>query len=104
MLIAKWQLVGFIHGVMNTDNMAQVGKLLTMDLPLWINTIQAPYLAPLMLMVDMPTKTNLQSRMELARCRNSLIHDKESKSVELRDRINEFFHYIILIGLMVKEN
>ncbi|WP_419875115.1 protein adenylyltransferase SelO [Candidatus Pristimantibacillus sp. PTI5] len=26
MLIAKWQLVGFIHGVMNTDNMALSGE------------------------------------------------------------------------------
>ena len=26
MLIAKWQLVGFIHGVMNTDNMAISGE------------------------------------------------------------------------------
>ncbi|MBO1914628.1 YdiU family protein, partial [Microvirga sp. 3-52] len=25
-LIAKWQLVGFIHGVMNTDNMAICGE------------------------------------------------------------------------------
>jgi uncharacterized protein YdiU (UPF0061 family) len=25
-LIAKWQLVGFIHGVMNTDNMALTGE------------------------------------------------------------------------------
>ena len=25
-LIAKWQLVGFIHGVMNTDNMAISGE------------------------------------------------------------------------------
>jgi uncharacterized protein YdiU (UPF0061 family) len=24
-LIARWQLVGFIHGVMNTDNMAPPG-------------------------------------------------------------------------------
>ena len=26
MLIAKWQLVGFIHGVMNTDNMTISGE------------------------------------------------------------------------------
>jgi uncharacterized protein YdiU (UPF0061 family) len=26
MLIAQWQLVGFIHGVMNTDNMALSGE------------------------------------------------------------------------------
>src|SRR5580692_7018173 len=25
-LIAKWQLVGFIHGVMNTDNMSIAGE------------------------------------------------------------------------------
>src|SRR5690606_8015078 len=25
-LIARWQLVGFIHGVMNTDNMAVSGE------------------------------------------------------------------------------
>jgi serine/tyrosine/threonine adenylyltransferase len=25
-LIVKWQLVGFIHGVMNTDNMALSGE------------------------------------------------------------------------------
>ena len=25
-LIAKWQLVGFIHGVMNTDNMSICGE------------------------------------------------------------------------------
>ena len=31
-LIAKWQLVGFIHGVMNTDNMVQAReKLETQD-------------------------------------------------------------------------
>jgi uncharacterized protein YdiU (UPF0061 family) len=28
MLIARWQLVGFIHGVMNTDNMSVVGETL----------------------------------------------------------------------------
>ena len=25
-LIAKWQLIGFVHGVMNTDNMAISGE------------------------------------------------------------------------------
>ena len=25
-MIAKWQLVGFIHGVMNTDNMSLSGE------------------------------------------------------------------------------
>lgn len=54
-LIAKWQLVGFIHGVMNTDNMAISGRPLIMVLaPSWMLMTQQQYSARLILMVVMP--------------------------------------------------
>ena len=48
-LISKWQLVGFIHGVMNTDNMTiSVEKPLIMDpVLLWMYMILQQYLVQL---------------------------------------------------------
>lgn len=47
-LVAKWQLVGFIHGVMNTDNMTISGETIDYDRArLWMCTIQRRCLAPL---------------------------------------------------------
>lgn len=37
-LIAKWQLIGFIHGVMNTDNMAISGETIDYGPCAFMNT------------------------------------------------------------------
>mgnify|MGYP000459217383 CR=1 FL=1 len=45
-LVINWMRVGFIHGVMNTDNMAISGEQLIMVLVLsWILMIRKQYLA-----------------------------------------------------------
>lgn len=37
-LIAEWERVGFIHGVMNTDNMTILGKTIDYDPCVFINS------------------------------------------------------------------
>lgn len=53
-LVAKWQMIGFIHGVMNTDNMTISGETSIMDLVLlWILMIPQPYSVLLIFMAAM---------------------------------------------------
>jgi hypothetical protein len=55
-LIAGWQLVGFIHGVMNTDNMAISGETIDYGpVPLWILMIRQRYSARSISMAVMHT-------------------------------------------------
>jgi hypothetical protein len=43
LLVARWMHVGFIHGVMNTDNTALSGETIDLDrAPSWIRTIPRP--------------------------------------------------------------
>lgn len=59
-LIVKWQSVGFIHGVMNTDNMVISGETIDYEyVHLWILMIQTQYLVPLIMLVDMLMEINL---------------------------------------------
>ena len=43
-LIVHWMRVGFIHGVMNTDNMSLAGETIDYGpVPLWMHTIPKPF-------------------------------------------------------------
>lgn len=95
-LIAKWQLIGFIHGVMNTDNMAVSGE--TIDY------------GPCAFMDHYHPETVFSSIDEfgryayhnqpriarwnlgvLAQCFLPILHDNEDAAVQLaQDAINEF--------------
>ena len=45
-LISKWMSIGFIHGVMNTDNMTISGETIDYGLvPLWTDMTQILFLA-----------------------------------------------------------
>ena len=58
-LIAKWQLVGFIHGVMNTDNITISGETIDYGVVhLWTITTKEPYLALLTHKVVMHMEIN----------------------------------------------
>ena len=66
-LIAKWQLVGFIHGVMNTDNMAISGE--TIDYgpcALWMPIILLQSFLQSIDKVDMPMAINLNCSLEFS--------------------------------------
>ncbi|HUC90470.1 MAG TPA: YdiU family protein [Paenibacillus sp.] len=110
-LIAKWQLVGFIHGVMNTDNMALSGE--TIDY------------GPCAFMDDYDPETVFSSidthgryaygnqpsiaAWNLARFAETLLpllHDEEDQAVELaEDAISDFselYHRNWLAGVRAK--
>ncbi|WP_183254205.1 protein adenylyltransferase SelO [Anoxybacteroides tepidamans] len=110
-LVAKWQLVGFVHGVMNTDNMTISGETIdygpcafmdTYDLTTVFSSIDTqgryaygnqPYIAG----------------WNLARFAESLLpllHDEEEKAVQLaQDAISQFpklYHHYWLQGMRAK--
>ena len=62
-LITHWMRVGFIHGVMNTDNMALSGETIVMaHAPSWIPTIRGRYSVPLITEAATPMPTSQPSR------------------------------------------
>ena len=60
-LISKWMGLGFVHGVMNTDNMTISGETIDYGPCAFMNTmIQKQYLARLIITEDTHIKTNQQ--------------------------------------------
>jgi len=62
-LVAQWQLLGFIHGVMNTDNMLLSGEtLITVPALSWMPTVPIRYSARSTVRVATPITTSRRLR------------------------------------------
>lgn len=95
-LIAKWQLVGFIHGVMNTDNMTISGETIDYGPCAFMDAFDP---ATVFSSIDTQGRYAYGNQpyiagWNLARFAESLLsllHDDEEKAVELaQDKISEF--------------
>lgn len=110
-LIAKWQLVGFIHGVMNTDNVAISGETIDYGPCAFMDTYDP---ATVFSSIDREGRYAYSNQpyiagWNLARFAETLIpliHDNEDKAVELaQDAIsdfNELYHNNWLAGMRAK--
>jgi serine/tyrosine/threonine adenylyltransferase len=95
-LIAKWQLVGFIHGVMNTDNMTISGETIDYGPCAFMNTYDP---ATVFSSIDIQGRYAYGNQpsiagWNLARFAETLIpllHEDESEAIKLaQDAISEF--------------
>lgn len=110
-LIAKWQLVGFIHGVMNTDNMALSGETIDYGPCAFMDTYDP---ATVFSSIDMQGRYAYGNQpyiagWNLARFAEALLpllHDNEEQAVELaQDAIsvfNELYDKNWLTGMRAK--
>lgn len=110
-LIAKWQLVGFIHGVMNTDNMALSGETIDYGPCAFMDTYDP---ATVFSSIDMQGRYAYGNQpyiagWNLARFAEALLpllHDNEEQAVELaQDAISvftELYHKNWLTGMRAK--
>lgn len=111
MLIAKWQLFGFIHGVMNTDNMAVSGETIDYGPCAFMDTYDP---ATVFSSIDTQGRYAYGNQppiagWNLARFAETLLpllDDKEEKAVEIaQDAISKFpelFHRNWLSGMRAK--
>jgi serine/tyrosine/threonine adenylyltransferase len=95
-LIAKWQLVGFIHGVMNTDNMTISGETIDYGPCAFIDTYD---LATVFSSIDVQGRYAFGNQpsiagWNLARFAETLLpllHENQEKAVEIaQDAISQF--------------
>jgi len=110
-LIAKWQLVGFIHGVMNTDNMTISGETIDYGPCAFMDTYDP---ATVFSSIDREGRYAYSNQpyiggWNLARFAESLLpllHDDQEEAVELaQDAIAEFiklFHANWIAGMRTK--
>lgn len=110
-LIAKWQLVGFIHGVMNTDNMSISGETIDYGPCAFMDTYDP---ATVFSSIDKKGRYNYGNQpyiagWNLARFAETLLpllHDNHEKAVELaQDAISDFadlYHNNWLSGMRAK--
>ncbi len=110
-LIAQWQLVGFIHGVMNTDNMAISGETIDYGPCAFMDTYHP---ATVFSSIDLHGRYSYENQPKmavwnLARFAETLLplfHDDEKKAVELaQDEIEKFedlFQNYWLAGMRAK--
>ncbi|MED4586535.1 YdiU family protein [Brevibacillus choshinensis] len=110
-LIAKWQLVGFIHGVMNTDNMAISGETIDYGPCAFMDTYDP---ATVFSSIDAQGRYAYGNQpyiaaWNLARFAETLLpllHDDEEQSVKLAEEaIAEFpklYHHHWLAGMRAK--
>ncbi len=110
-LIAKWQLVGFIHGVMNTDNMAISGETIDYGPCAFMDTYDP---AIVFSSIDRQGRYAYGNQppiggWNLARFAETLLpllHDDEEQAVQLaQDAISEYpelFHKHWLSGMKAK--
>ena len=111
MLIAKWQLVGFIHGVMNTDNMTISGETIDYGPCAFMDTYDP---ATVFSSIDMHGRYAYGNQptiaawnlTRLAESLLPLIHKDEEQAVKLaQDAIEDFaeqYHYHWLEGMRAK--
>lgn len=97
-LIAQWQLVGFIHGVMNTDNMAISGETIDYGPCAFMDTYN---LATVFSSIDIQGRYAYGNQpyiagWNLARFAETLLpllHENEEKSVEIaQGELSNFMH------------
>jgi uncharacterized protein YdiU (UPF0061 family) len=110
-LIAKWQLVGFIHGVMNTDNMALSGETIDYGPCAFMDAYDP---ATVFSSIDIKGRYAYGNQphiagWNLARFAETLLpllHDNEEQAVKLaQDAISNFMelcHYNWLAGMRAK--
>jgi serine/tyrosine/threonine adenylyltransferase len=110
-LIAKWQLAGFIHGVMNTDNMAISGETIDYG-PCAFMDVYDP--ATVFSSIDIQGRYAFENQpniggWNLARFAESLLtllHDDPKEAIKLaQDAISEFpklYHQNWLAGMRAK--
>ncbi|UNC92465.1 protein adenylyltransferase SelO [Candidatus Contubernalis alkaliaceticus] len=110
-LISKWQLVGFIHGVMNTDNMALRGETIDYGPCAFMDTYDP---ATVFSSIDIHGRYAYGNQpdiagWDLARFAETLLpllHDNEAQAVKLaQDAISEFaelYHCNWLAGMRAK--
>ncbi len=111
MLISKWQLVGFIHGVMNTDNMAISGETIDYGPCAFMDTYDP---ATVFSSIDIHGRYAYGNQPNIAAWNLTrfaetllpLIHVDQEKAVKLaQDAISEFvnlFHNYWLTGMRSK--
>jgi uncharacterized protein YdiU (UPF0061 family) len=110
-LIAKWQLVGFIHGVMNTDNMTLSGETIDYGPCAFMDTYDP---ATVFSSIDTRGRYAYGNQPNIAAWNLSrfaetllpLLHDNKEKAVQLaQDAIADFselYHRDWLSGMRVK--
>ena len=110
-LIAKWQLVGFIHGVMNTDNMALSGETIDYG-PCAFMDVYDP--ATVFSSIDIHGRYAYGNQphiaaWNLARFAETLLpllHVNQEQAVKLAQdaisRFTELYHYNWLMGMRAK--
>lgn len=111
MLIAKWQLVGFIHGVMNTDNMTISGETIDYGPCAFMNDYD-----PLTVFSSIDTRGRyaygnqpqiaMWNLARLAEALLPLLHDTKEAAVKLAEdevaRFSVLFHQYYLMGMRAK--
>ncbi len=90
-LIAKWQLVGFIHGVMNTDNMTISGETIDYGPCAFMDQYDTDTVFSSIDVQGRYAYSNqpLAARWNLARFAESLLpllHDEQDKAIELAEK------------------
>jgi len=110
-LIAKWQLIGFIHGVMNTDNMALSGETIDYGPCAFMDTYDS---ATVFSSIDIRGRYAYGNQPNIAAWNLTrfaetllpLLHVKEERAVGLaQDAISDFtelYHYNWLAGMRAK--
>lgn len=110
-LIAKWQLVGFIHGVMNTDNMTISGETIDYGPCAFMDTYDP---ATVFSSIDTQGRYAYGNQpyiggWNLARFAEALLpllHENEEKAVELAQEeisiFTELYHHNWLTGMRAK--
>lgn len=110
-LIAKWQLVGFIHGVMNTDNMTISGETIDYGPCAFMDTYDP---ATVFSSIDIHGRYAYGNQPAIAQWNLTrlaesllpLIHDNQEQAVELAEDaisdFNEIYHRSWLEGMSSK--
>ncbi len=110
-LIAQWQLVGFIHGVMNTDNMAISGETIDYGPCAFMDTYNP---ATVFSSIDTYGRYAYGNQPDigawnlsrLAEALLPLLHDEEEQAVKLAENAiqeyNELYHANWLTGMRAK--
>jgi len=100
-LVAHWQSIGFIHGVMNTDNSSISGDTIDYGPCAFMDTYQADKVFS---SIDRGARYAYQNQpriaqwnmMNLAQCLLPLIHEDKEQSVSLaQEAINQFDEYFV---------
>lgn len=111
MLIAKWQLVGFIHGVMNTDNMTISGETIDYGPCAFMDDYDP---ATVFSSIDTQGRYAYGNQPHAAQWNLSrfaetllpLLHDNQEQSLKMaQDAISDFtelYHYNWLAGMRAK--